>query len=141
MEAETDMTKLGNLLEGIVDERTLAPLRERRVSGLFDDSRNVLPDGLFVALRGSAADGRVYVDDALRRGAAVVLGEGLSPAAGAAVLNVTDARAALARMASRWYGLEGERATTLKVLGVTGTNGKTTTTHMTQRTPDAAARR
>lgn len=141
MEADKDMQKLGNLLDGIVEPETLQPFRDRRVTGVFDDSRQVIPDGLFVALRGASADGRSYVADAVRRGAAVIIGEELAPSGGAAVLNVADARAALARVASRWYGLENSAAGALHVIGITGTNGKTTTTHMTRAILKAAGLR
>lgn len=141
MEVKRDMTKLGNLLEGLVDDAALAPLRDRSVTGVFDDSRRVRPGGLFVALRGTTADGRRFVDDALQRGAAVVLGEDIAARSGAAVIAVDDARSALARVASRWFGLERADGPTLKVLGVTGTNGKTTTVHMTRAILRAAGRR
>ena len=69
------MTTLGTLLDGIVDEHSWSAQRDRRISGVFDDSRRVLPDGIFVALRGTAVDGTRFVNDALSRGAAVVISE------------------------------------------------------------------
>jgi UDP-N-acetylmuramyl-tripeptide synthetase len=129
---------LGALLAGIV-EHSLAPAaRQHPVTGLFDDSRRVRPGGMFVALRGTTADGRRFIHDALQRGAAVLLGERLQPTAGALVIDVEDARATLARLAARWYGLDAQPPDKLQLLAVTGTNGKTTVVHMTQAILQAA---
>jgi len=73
------MKTLGELLDGLVDEQTIHPHHARVVSGVFDDSRRVQPDGIFVALRGSEVDGRRFVGDALHKGAAIVISEGLEP--------------------------------------------------------------
>lgn len=140
------MTTLGNLLDGIVDDHLCSAQRNRSISGVFDDSRRVLPDGIFVALRGTALDGRRFVNDAISRGAAVVISEddrleSCPPndrlETGPAMVRVGDARVALARLAMRWYGLELQDGTStgkpaMRLLGVTGTNGKTTTAHMTR---------
>ena len=123
---------LGALLAGIVDQTLPATQRERVITGLFDDSRCVRPGGVFVAIRGTAVDGRRFVGDAVARGAAVLIGEGLQPARDALVINVGDARATLARLAARWYGLDTRPGGGLRVLGITGTNGKTTTAHLTR---------
>jgi len=122
---------LETLLAGIVDETLPAAARACVVTGVFDDSRMVQPGGIFVAIRGTQADGRQFVGDALRRGASVVIGEDLGPADDALVINVDDARATLARLAARWYGLDAPPSEDFYLLGVTGTNGKTTTAHMT----------
>lgn len=146
---------LGALLRGILDDATLAPAdADRSIVGVFDDSRRVQPGGLFVAVCGAREDGRRYVDDALRRGAQVILGERLDAtgepagpfesggAAGEAlVLSVHDARSILARLAWRWHGLDADADAGLALLGVTGTNGKTTTAFMTTAILRAAARR
>jgi UDP-N-acetylmuramyl pentapeptide synthase len=58
---------LGALLAGIVDQPLPVTLSERSVSGVFDDSRRVRPGGVFVAIRGTAMDGRRFVGDALTR--------------------------------------------------------------------------
>lgn len=122
---------LGTLLTGIADETLLATERQHSVSGVFDDSRRVLPGGVFVAIQGTATDGRRFLGDALARGASVLIGENLGPVANAIVINVDDPRATLARLAARWYGLDTPRSSELRLLGITGTNGKTTTAHMT----------
>lgn len=123
---------LGPLLAGIVQQTLPATQREHVVSGVFDDSRLVRPGGVFVAIRGTAVDGRRFVGDARERGAAVLIGEGLEPVRGALTINVDDARDTLARLAARWWGLDTPLARRLRLLGITGTNGKTTTAHMTR---------
>jgi UDP-N-acetylmuramoyl-L-alanyl-D-glutamate--2,6-diaminopimelate ligase len=123
--------RLSELLRGIVDDPIPAQVAQAMISGVFDDSRRVAPRGLFVALRGSGADGRAFVDDAVRRGAAVVVGEELGSAGGVTMVRVADARLTLARLAARWYGLDGAAGGGLRLAGITGTNGKSTTTHMT----------
>jgi UDP-N-acetylmuramoyl-L-alanyl-D-glutamate--2,6-diaminopimelate ligase len=130
--------KLAELLNGIVDERAFASHGDRCVSGLYDDSRLVQPNSIFVAVSGSAVDGREFVPEALRRGASVVVGENLPALERALPVNVADARAALARLAVRWHGLDDGAACDLKLIGITGTNGKTTTAIMTRAIIKAA---
>lgn len=93
------------------------------ISGITADSRRVEPGFLFVALRGSRADGRAFIDDALARGAAAIVTEAGSDVARpgeVAVIEVEDARRALAQMAAIFHA--GQPAT---VAAVTGTSGKT----------------
>ena len=94
------------------------------LTGLVSDSRAARPGCLFAALHGEREDGGRYVADALRGGASCVLCE-TPPEADAAYVLVPNARLALALMAARWYGEPAKKLTTV---GVTGTNGKTTTT-------------
>lgn len=120
---------LAELLDGIVATPLDAGMRDLRISGIHDDSRRVQRGGLFVALRGSATDGARFVSEAAARGAAVVLGEGAADGA-APFLRVPDARGTLARLAARWHRLD-DPALPLRLIGVTGTNGKSTTVYMT----------
>jgi len=85
--------------------------------------------GLFAALRGEKEDGGRYLADALKNGAACALCES-APDAPIPYVLVPDARYSLARMAAVWYG---EPAKKLKTVGVTGTNGKTTTTYLVKQ--------
>ena len=108
------------------------------VTGVFDDSRLVQPGGVFFAIRGVVVDGRRFVADAVKRGAAVVIGEELEPRDDAVVINVPNARRALAQVAARWHGLDALSPPAFRLLGVTGTNGKTTTAYMTRAILEAA---
>ena len=93
------------------------------ITGITRDSRAVGAGSAFVAIRGVKEDGNTYVDAALRKGAAAVLSE-LPPRPGTPWLQVPDARRALAVAAAAFYG---DPAQSLSLVGVTGTNGKTTT--------------
>lgn len=109
------------------------------------DSRNVGPGDAFVAIRGTAVDGHRFVPDALAKGAAVVVvdddaavPDSLCMHTGAAKIVVDDARKALATMAANFTGHPARRLT---VVGVTGTNGKTTTTHLIRSVLEAHGER
>lgn len=129
------------LLDGIVDAAALRQHDELAISGVFDDSRKVIPGSMFVAMRGSAADGRAFVADAVARGASVIVGEGVSPVSGVVAFDVHDARLAIAQVAARWFDGRSPTSLGLKLLGVTGTNGKTTTAHMTREILRAAGQK
>ena len=99
------------------------------VSGLTLDSRRVVPGNVFFALPGLRADGAKFIDEAVSRGAVAVVARTLPahPPAKVAFVQVADPRAALARVAQRFYKSPDRDLT---VIGVTGTNGKTTVTHL-----------
>lgn len=101
---------------------------DREISGITYDSRRVTSGSLFVAIPGQNADGHEFISTAIDRGAAAVLCErnGFVPNR-AAKIKVADAREALAMAAAAFYGYP---STKLKVIGVTGTNGKTTVAFM-----------
>jgi UDP-N-acetylmuramoyl-L-alanyl-D-glutamate--2,6-diaminopimelate ligase len=90
------------------------------------DSRRVAAGALFVAVRGTSLDGNAFVDAALRKGAVAIASEA-PPRPGVPWIEVRDARAALAVFSA---ALLGEPAERLRLVGVTGTNGKTTTTYL-----------
>ena len=98
------------------------------IAGLTADSRQVKPGYLFAAVPGRQVDGHDYVEQAVAAGATAVLIEAAEASApGAAVVRVRDSREALARLAARWHGLtDALEAGSLKLSGVTGTNGKST---------------
>lgn len=100
-----------------------------RIQTLTDNSREVKRGGGFVAVRGSGADGHHYITHAAQAGAAVVFCEALPSELDAQVayVQVGSTRAQLAALAALAYGRPSEA---LVLLGVTGTNGKTTTTYM-----------
>src|SRR5918993_1594592 len=93
-------------------------------SALSADSRGIVPGALYVAVRGSQADGHRFVPDAVRRGAAAVVVE-TPGGAGVPEIVVSDGRRAALALGAAWYGHPARR---LSLIGVTGTNGKTTTT-------------
>ncbi|MBP7146019.1 MAG: UDP-N-acetylmuramoyl-L-alanyl-D-glutamate--2,6-diaminopimelate ligase [Acidobacteria bacterium] len=114
----------GSLVAGLPGLR-LHGAADAPVTGIALDSRAVRPGDLFAALAGARADGRAFVPDALARGASAVLSAPPRPAAGgAAWIEADEPRAALASVAKRFHGAPDER---LSVIGITGTNGKTTT--------------
>jgi UDP-N-acetylmuramoyl-L-alanyl-D-glutamate--2,6-diaminopimelate ligase len=99
---------------------------DRTVSGVVYDSRLVQPGNLFAALRGAELDGHQFVREAEQRGAAAVLVE--SPAqSDLPQILVADSRSALAVIAAEHYGHPSRH---LGVIGITGTDGKTTTSHV-----------
>jgi UDP-N-acetylmuramoyl-L-alanyl-D-glutamate--2,6-diaminopimelate ligase len=106
------------------------------ISAITYDSRRATGGSVFVALRGMKADGREFASQALSRGAVLVVAETPRPQAVAAPwLVVSDARLAIALLADRFCDHPSRR---MKVIGVTGTNGKTTTAYLLASILDAA---
>ncbi|MEQ3663133.1 MULTISPECIES: UDP-N-acetylmuramoyl-L-alanyl-D-glutamate--2,6-diaminopimelate ligase [unclassified Olleya] len=95
------------------------------VRNIHFNSRNVAINDVFVAVKGSLTDGHQYIESAIQQGAIAVVCEGLPSVtkAGVTYVKVDDSSAALAIMASNFYGNPSDN---LKLVGVTGTNGKTT---------------
>lgn len=100
------------------------------IEGLCCDSRQVRPGGLFFALRGVASDGHDFITAARERGAvAVVLDDPSRAPEGMTWLKADDARLAMSRAAAAFYGNPTDG---IPVVGITGTNGKTTTTYLVE---------
>jgi len=98
------------------------------VTGLYYDSRMVKPGGLFFALKGVASDGHLFIDAALKSGAAAIVLEDLSFAPSSVpYVQVDDARLAMSMMAAEFYN---NPTNDIPLIGITGTNGKTTTTYI-----------
>lgn len=100
---------------------------EGTATGVAYDSRKVKPGDLFVALVGEKTDGHQYLEQAFRQGAAAAVVQHLPAALKKPLLRAEDTRLALADLSAR---LHDHPSRSMKVVGVTGTNGKTTTTHM-----------
>ena len=107
------------------------------VSAVCYDSRRVVAGALFVAVEGFSVDGHRFIPDAVAKGAvAVVCGKPVD--ADTIVIRVADPRAALAQLATCFYGYPADRMT---LVGVTGTSGKTTVTYLLERILDKAGHR
>jgi UDP-N-acetylmuramoyl-L-alanyl-D-glutamate--2,6-diaminopimelate ligase len=111
---------------------------DRDFGGLAHDSRTVQPGDLFAAIRGFNQDGHAHAPEAVRRGATVLLVDHPLPDLAATQLVVPDTRVAFAAAADAFYGHPSHA---LRVCGVTGTNGKTTTTFLIDAILRAAGRR
>lgn len=121
--------KLEELVRG-VPGATLEGSGDVDITGIAYDSRRVKPGDLFVAVEGLQADGHVFVSDALAMGAvAVAVERDVKVSAGTPLVRMPSTRSGLAEVAAEFYGRPSRR---LKVAGVTGTDGKTTTTHMAE---------
>jgi UDP-N-acetylmuramoyl-L-alanyl-D-glutamate--2,6-diaminopimelate ligase len=101
---------------------------ERVVTGLHYDSRQIQPGYIFVCIQGYRTDGHLFIQDALSRGAVgLVIEKDIDVPSGIAFARVNSSRLALALMAANFYDHPSRDFT---LIGVTGTNGKTTTTHL-----------
>ncbi len=97
------------------------------ITGVTSDSRRVKKGYAFVAIRGEKVDGNHYIDDAINNGAIVIFSELELQLVNVKCIKVIDARKKLAELCNQFYQYPAEK---LKVIGVTGTNGKTTTTNI-----------
>ena len=129
-------TTVKALAEAIPGSR-LVGSTETVVSGVAYDSRLVQPGDLFAALRGGDLDGHAFVADAARRGAAALLVEN-ETACPLPQLVTSNSRAALAKAAATFYEHPSRE---IGVVGVTGTDGKTTTAHLVDHILRSAGRR
>ena len=107
-------------------------------TGVACDSRQVKRGSVFVALPGQKADGAAFAPQAISAGAVAVVSERAAAAAGAPWIVVADARLALAYLAAEFFGHPSRQMT---VVGITGTNGKTTTSYVMQAIFEAAGTR
>ena len=117
--------RLDELLEGIdtLDLREIYP--DMQVDYITCDSRRVSPGSAFVAIAGNQADGHEYIHDALAAGATLVVhSKPVPPEVVGSFVRVPDSREAYALLGAR---LAGQPSRELRVIGVTGTNGKTST--------------
>jgi UDP-N-acetylmuramoyl-L-alanyl-D-glutamate--2,6-diaminopimelate ligase len=108
------------------------------ITRIVSDSRLVMPGDLFVALAGGTTDGHLYIPSAIELGAAAVVGMAPVPNLKVPYIQVEDSRMALPNLAASFYGFPGRNLT---VIGVTGTDGKTTTTNLIHAILQAAGYR
>lgn len=123
-------TRLG-VLERIGDQRVV-------IADVTDDSRAVGSGALFVAVKGERVDGHRYIQGAVQAGARAVVAERLDAPCPAPFVRVRDSRVVLGILGSRFHGDPSLR---LRMIGVTGTNGKTTTTYVCKALLESAGRR
>jgi UDP-N-acetylmuramoyl-L-alanyl-D-glutamate--2,6-diaminopimelate ligase len=134
---------LSKLLAGLKVKKKTGPL-DTEIKGVAYDSRFVKEGFIFVAVTGFSVDGHNYIRDAVNRGAAAVVSEKAAADLGstdqfavqrnAAFVEVTDSREALALISAAFYGRPSQ---SLSLIGITGTNGKTTTSFITKNIIDA----
>ena len=98
----------------------------RPITGLTFDSRQPNPQGIFFAVRGTQTDGHRFIDDAIRQGATAIVCETWPETFNEKVcyIRVADTSAAMGHIAAAFYGYPSRQ---LRLIGITGTNGKTTT--------------
>ena len=130
--------RLSELLKTL-DARRVGGPEGREITDLLYDSRQVAPGGGFFALPGGTVDGHRFIADAASRGAVAVFCERDLPLpAGVAGVLVPDGRRAMAKAAASFFG---DPTAAMTVVGVTGTNGKTTVTYLVEAILRAAGRR
>jgi UDP-N-acetylmuramoyl-L-alanyl-D-glutamate--2,6-diaminopimelate ligase len=123
--------KLGDILKDI-NILQLQGTANLSLSGITFDSRQVLPGCLFVAIRGTQADGHNFIAGAVESGASAIVCEQMPDImpSGTTFIRVSDAAGALAKLASAFYDHPSQQ---LNLIGITGTNGKTTTVTLLHR--------
>ncbi len=126
--------KLGDLLAGVALEECHADL-ETEITGVSYDSRKTAAGDLFAAMTGYAADGHDFIPAAAEKGAVCVLCE-RAPEIDIPWVRVASARRALALLSANWFSHPAEE---MVMIGVTGTNGKTTTTYLLKNILEEAA--
>lgn len=133
---------LSSLLSSIKVIQVIGEISRMNVSGIFYDSRKVEKNSIFVAIKGYKTDGHKFISDAINKGAMAVVIEddGAFPSdvftrQNTAKILVKDSRQALAELSNSFYD---EPSKKIKIIGVTGTNGKTTTTYFLKSVLESA---
>ena len=118
--------KLNELINGICYTSTVGDIDDREIESIEFDSRKVQANSMFVAIEGGSVDGHQYISGSIARGATVILCEVLPHGLvdGVTYICVADSNITLGLLANNFYGSPSRR---LKLVGITGTNGKTTT--------------
>ncbi len=129
---------LRQLLSGLKGAKVLGDDR-LEVAGVAYHSREVVPGGIFVALKGHRTDGHLFLAASLEKGAAVIVTEEeTAPPPGVTVVQVPQARLALAHLSAEFYDHPSRELT---LVGITGTNGKTSITYLLEAILSSAGHR
>jgi UDP-N-acetylmuramoyl-L-alanyl-D-glutamate--2,6-diaminopimelate ligase len=121
-----------------LDKHLVTGTLARDVTSICYDSRQVVPGSLFCAIEGIQVDGHAFIGQAIERGATAVVSQKPHRSTRATHIQVQDSRDALARLAATFYQ---DPSTRLQLVGVTGTNGKTTTTFLVKHLLERAGQR
>lgn len=122
------MKKLADLIQNLDYKLVQGDLDNREVEGIVYDSRKVFHGCLFVCVKGANFDGHEFASAVADVGAkTIVVEDDVEVRSDVTVIKVPDTREALAILSANWFGNPGDR---IKVIGITGTKGKTTTTYM-----------
>ena len=125
------MKSLRELLENVATVTITGDI-EKSVSQIIFDSRQVKTGSLFIAVKGTQVDGHRFIETAIEKGATIIVCENLPDTLNKSItyIKVSDSAAVLGQMASSFYDYPSSK---LKLVGVTGTNGKTTTVTLLYR--------
>jgi UDP-N-acetylmuramoyl-L-alanyl-D-glutamate--2,6-diaminopimelate ligase len=118
---------LATILEQFPLKVLAGDANDTRINGIAIDSRHVQTGNLFVAMKGEAADGHDFIPDAIQRGAAAVVGDKIINNLYVPYIQVENSRQALSWLAAAFHGYPSRKLT---VIGITGTDGKTTTCNL-----------
>jgi UDP-N-acetylmuramoyl-L-alanyl-D-glutamate--2,6-diaminopimelate ligase len=132
------LTQLLAALRGQVEVVEQQGNVNRPVYAITDDSRAVTMGSLFVAVKGERVDGHGFIEQAIKAGAVAVVAQETVASGLVPLVRVVDSRKALGLLGSRFHG---DPSAHLKVIGVTGTNGKTTTTYLCKALLEGIGRR
>jgi UDP-N-acetylmuramoyl-L-alanyl-D-glutamate--2,6-diaminopimelate ligase len=132
------LMQLIEVLRGQVEILELRGDASLPVHAITDDSRAVTAGSLFVAVKGERVDGHRFVEQAIKAGAVAVVAQAAVASGPLPFVQVADSRKALGLLGSRFHGDPSAR---LKMIGVTGTNGKTTTTYLCKSLLEGIGRR
>lgn len=122
--SDVNKVNINQLMNGLIAKKELPDLD---ITGIAYDSRRVKKGDLFIAISGLKSNGHQFISDAVSRGAAAVVGTEAVASLVVPYLRVQNIRATLATLAARFYG---EPTLKVPIIGITGTNGKTTCTYL-----------